>query len=281
MKQPISNANWLIPALLGVTSLAAPALAQPDFGPENGGLRLRLVVSAHSNEGKEGYDVCLDLLSATNRTVTLRAAWWHETDKGDVKDYIEASTSIETYPPIAPWEGQVLAAHRISPQPEYGLKAGEVLSVSWHKDGRRLKNKVTDPNSVQNPEFPFPGLYSVHATARINLGERTVVLRSNEQLVAVGGSREFAKHTYGQLWGVNADAKTARLSLGSLHRVERGDEFQIRTGMRDFWKLTIEQVTPECFTGRLEPLLHVGPNAMNPDPRFPERLINAALIVRR
>jgi len=89
--------------------------------------------------------------------------------------------------------------YRTTPQPEYVLKAGAVLSFGWRSDGRRLKNKVTDPNNVQNPEFPFPGQYSVHAMLRINTSERMVLLRSNEQLVSIGGSRESPKHSYGQL----------------------------------------------------------------------------------
>ena len=274
-----------IPTLLALTSLisqATEAFAQPESGAENGGLQLRLVVLPHPEAGKEGYDIRLVLQNTTNQDIALRAAWWYETDKGDVKDYIEASTSIETYPAIAPWVGQVVAKHRTAPQPEYVLKAGEVLSVSWHTDGRRLKNKVYDPNSVQNPEFPFPGLYSVHATLKINTGGRAVPLRSNEQLVAVGGSRRAPKHSYGQLWGVEADTKTARLGLGSLHKVEAGDEFQIPMGlMMDSWKLTITQVEPEFSTGRLERVPRIGANPTNPNPRFPERYMNATLILKK
>ena len=260
---------------------ATIAFEQPDPGPEDGGLRLRLVVLPHPKADREGYDVRVDVLNTTKADITLRAGWWYDTDKGDAKDYIEASTSIETYPTIAPWVGQVRAQHRTLPQPDYVLKAGEVLSLSWHTDGRRLKNKVTDPNTVQNPDFPFPGLYSVHATLRINRADRAVLLRSNEQMVAVGGNPGAPKHTYGQLWGTETETKTARLGLGSLHKIEQGDEFQIRTGMMDFWKLTITQVEPESSTGRLEPLARVGPNPTNVNPRFPERHENATLILRK
>jgi hypothetical protein len=171
--------------------------------------------------------------------------------------------------------------YRTTPQPEYLLKAGQVLSVGWHSEGRRLKSKVTDPNRVQNPEFPFPGLYSVHALLKIDTGDRTLLLRSNEQLVSIGGSRESPKHSYGQLLGVDADTKIATLGLGSLHKIEAGDEFQIRTGMTDFWKLTITQVAPESSTGGLESLPRAGLNPTNSNPRFPERYINATLILRK
>jgi len=239
------------------------------------------MVSPSSYAGREGYEVRLDLINTAKQDVTFRAGWWYERDQGGVKDYIEASTSIETYPPIAPWAGQVMGPHRTTPQPEYVLKAGEVLSVGWHSDGRRLKNKVTDPNSVQNPEFPFPGLYSVHAMLKINTSDRPVLLRSNEQLVSIGGSRESPKHSYGQLREVDADAKTATLGLGSLHKIEPGDEFQIRTGMTEFWRLTITQVAPESSTGVLEPLPRAGSNSTNPHPRIPERYMNASLISKK
>ena len=271
-------------ALLTLTVLisrTAIPFEQPAPGPEDGGLQLKLVVLPHPKADKEGYDVRVDLFNTTKQDITLRAGWWYDTDKGDAKDYIEASTSIETYPAVAPWVGQVVAEHRTSPQPDYVLKAGEVLSVRWHTNGRRLKNKVTDPNTVQNPEFPFPGLYSVHATLKISRGDRAVLLRSNEQLVAVGGSRAAPKHTYGQLWEVEADTKTARLGLGSLHKIEPGDEFQIRTGMLDFWKLTVTQVEPKFSTGRLERLPRIGPNPTNPNPRFPERYMNATFIPKK
>jgi hypothetical protein len=267
---------WLAQILLAVA-----VFAQPEAGPESGGLQLRLVVLPHFQAGKEGYEVRLDLINATKEDVRLRAGWLNENDKGDVKDYIEAATSIETHPPIAPWAGQVVMPHRESPQPEYVLKAGKVLPVGWVSDGRRLKNRVADQIRVQNPEFPFPGMYSVHATLKIDRDDRTVLLRSNEQLVSTGGSRESPKHTYGQLEGVDADAKTATLSLGALHKIDPGDEFQIRTGMFEVWRLTISQIAPEYSMGRLEPLPRVGQNPVNPNPRFPERYMNATLIPKK
>jgi hypothetical protein len=124
-------------------------------------------------------------------------------------------------------------------------------------------------------------LYSVHTTLKINTGDRTVLLRSNEQLVSIGGRRESPKHSYGKLLGVDADSKTATLGLGALHKIEPGDEFQIPTGMTEFWRLTIGQVAPEFSTGRLEPLPRAGLSPPNPHPRFPERYMNATLIPKK
>ena len=140
---------------------------------------------------------------------------------------------------------------RKSPQPEQVLEKGAVLSVRWQTQGRHLKNRVTNPNEVQNPEFPFPGLYSVHATLNVITSERTVPLRSNEQLVSVGGSRALPKSTLGQLAQVEADGKTAMLNLGSRHKIEPGDQFE-HNSKGDYWKLTVTKVEPTYSMGNLE-----------------------------
>ena len=147
--------------------------------------------------------------------------------------------------------GQAVMGRRKSPQPEQVLKPGAVFSVSWQTEGRHLKNQVTNPLDVQNPEFPFPGLYSVHATVLVITSEGTVALRSNEQLVPVGGSRAMPKATLGQLLHVEADGKRAMLSLGSLQKIEPGDQFGYST-MHDQVKLTVTTVKPDYSWGNLE-----------------------------
>jgi hypothetical protein len=101
--------------------LAGAVFAQPEAGPENGGLQLRLVVLPHFQAGKAGYEVRLDLINATKEDIRLRAGWLNENDKGDVKDYIKAITSIETHPPIAPWAGQVVMPHRESKESQTAI----------------------------------------------------------------------------------------------------------------------------------------------------------------
>ena len=229
---------------------AAESAALPEPGPEDGGLRMRLVVVPRADTGKEGYDVRVDLINTSERAITLRAGWTSD-DAGDLKDYIDAATSVECVPPVRRWMGGVQERHRKSPQPEHVLMQGAVLSVRWQTEGRHLKNRVTNPNEVQNPEFPFPGLYSVHGTLNVLTSAGTFALRSNEQLVTVGGSRALPKSTVGQLWQVDADAKTAVLGLGSLQKVEVGDQFE-HLSKGDYWKLTIIQVEPTHSIGNLE-----------------------------
>jgi hypothetical protein len=244
-------------------------------GPEDGGLRLRLTTSPRMEGDKEGYDVRLDVMNVSQRDVTLRAAWRDDEETGDLKDYLEAATSIESVPAVAPWSGGVRAGQRTLPQPEQVLKAGEVLSVQWRTDRRRIKNAVTDPNVVQNPEFPFPGLYSVHATLNILTSGGTVRLRSNEQLVPVAGGRAMPKYTFGRLWHVATEINQGTVNLGSLHKIEVGDQFEIGHAKGGHWKLTVTRVDPEASTGDIEVL----PSLIRMEfPRLPPALVDVTLI---
>jgi hypothetical protein len=212
---------------------------------------LRLVVAPRADTGKDGYEVRIDLINSSANPVTLRAGWRYD-DAGDLKDYLDAATSIECVPAVAPWIGGVREGQRKTPQPEHLLKAGETLSVRWQTEGQRLKNRVTNPNEVQNPAFPFPGLYSVHATLEVITSASTLSLRSNEQLVPVGGSRAMPKYTMGQLLNVDAEKKEAIVGLGALHKIEPGDQFEIGHPKGMHWKLTITRVDPRMSWGNLE-----------------------------
>jgi hypothetical protein len=211
---------------------------------------MRLVVVPRPEVSEEGFDVCVDLLNTTERAMTLRAGWRND-DPSDVKAYIEAAIGIECVPAVRPWSGGVPGIRRKLPQPEYLLKAGEVLSVRWQTKGRHLKNHVTDPNEVQNPEFPFPGLYSVHASLDVITSQRVVTLRSNEQLVPVGGSHAMPRYTYGHLLVVDAGGKSAVLDLGSRHKVEPGDQFE-HFSKQTPWKLTVTKVEPGHCWGHIQ-----------------------------
>ena len=261
---------------------SAADAAPPEPGPENGGLRIRFTVTPAADAGKEGYDMRLDVLNVSKEPITLRAGWTREDEHRDLKGYIEASTGIETYPAIAPWIGGVMQGQRTAPQPEQALKAGEVLTVQWHTAGRRLKNGVTNPNEVQNPTFPTPGLYSVHAKVVIITPQRNVLLRSNEVLVPVGGSREMPKHTFGHLLNADEQAKTGVLGLGALHLIEIGDHFRVAGGgfKGNHWRMTITHVQPEYSVGQLEPE-PLPPEFKPREQFFPKQHSSATLLTER
>ena len=133
---------------------------------------------------------------------------------------------------------------------------------------------------MQNPEFPTPGLYAVHAVLVLPITDGTVLLRSNEQLVPIGGSVALPKHTFATLTQVNPETKEGQISLGSLHKIAVGDAFQMRAGFGCLWKLTITHTELWTATGSLEPMpVPPGITARQP-PTFPERGAWATLIPR-
>jgi hypothetical protein len=222
----------------------------PEAGPANGGMRLRLTVDQDSAGSNETYRVQVDLINVSAKPITLTADWPYE-NKGDFKDYLEAAFSIETDPPIRQWEGQVRADHRNSPQPEYVLESKKALHVEWRSSNRQLKNQVTRPLEVQNPRFPTDGLYSVHGVIVLKTSDGVRMLRSNDQLISVGGCSEMPKYPLGTVYGAEASNKTGIISLGSLHKITTSDRFLIRTGMSDFWCLTISHVEQKTSSGNL------------------------------
>ncbi|HUR46878.1 MAG TPA: hypothetical protein VMZ27_13450 [Candidatus Saccharimonadales bacterium] len=129
---------------------------------------------------------------------------------------------------------------------------------------------MANPNDVQNPEFPTPGLYSVHASASILTSTGAVLLRSNEQLVSVGRSQALPKHTYGRLSSFDPEKRNGTLSLGSLHKITPGDVFTIRGGkMGSDWNMTITRTEATYSFGLLEPAPPTS-GALPREPRLPK-----------
>ncbi len=275
--------------LIGCSTVAGGADPEsallPAPGPEDGGLRLRLIVATEARDGNDTFSVQVDLVNTTDRPILLTADWPYDAGKGDFRDYLEASVSIETYPPIERWLGQTMAPHRTAPQPRYELQAKSTLTLNWQAGDRRLKNRVVRPLDVQNPQFPTDGLYSVHAVAVVRTPDGDVLLRSNEQQVPIGGSQQVPRHTVASVSYVNAEARTANLSLGTLHKISIGDRFLIATpnflGDPNYgWRLTVASTNPTECTGTLTPADHRGRDAPSTKPRLPERGAIATLIAK-
>jgi len=231
---------------------SAAAESLPQAGPENGGLRLRLRVVPDGSNGT--YSVRADLINVTTKPLTLSAIWAYDGDKGDFKDYLESALSIETEPTIVFFGIQVMADHRTKPQPTVVIPANGSASVEWKSSGRRLKNKLTRPLEVMNPYFPTDGLFSVHAEFKVGVSglDKPVLLRSNEQLVPIGGSLHAPKASSAAVIATAPDRNQATLDRGALHGVEVGDEFLVRTGMGDFWLLTISSVQDRWSTALMK-----------------------------
>lgn len=258
-----------------VRSEAQPTLPEP--GPETDGLRLRFKVSPERSAEGDGYRVRVDIINTSrdDAELQLKPGRSDQATNG-FKEHLEAAVSIGTWPAIEPWLGQFMVAREGTPAPSSVVKPGESLVLEWRTTGSRLKNRVTNPLEVQNPEFHLPGLYSVHATLAISRNGRMILLRSNEQLVTFGNSREAPKHTYGQLWSVDENMRTATLGLGALQKTQPGDLFRIQSGViGKTWTLTITNVQPDHSIGTVEPAKE------NPPSGFPSRGMHAALILNQ
>jgi hypothetical protein len=99
----------------------------------------------------------------------------------------------------------------------------------------------------------MPGLYSVRAVLAISTGGEPVLLRSNEQQFSAGGSIALPKSTYGQILWIGDESGSAQINLGRLQKVETGDQFRIRTGYSEFYRLSINKIEPSWSTGVLFP----------------------------
>jgi hypothetical protein len=219
-----------------------------------GGIRMRLLVTPKLEDPAAGHNVQVELINTTQNAISLRLTRPWGDSKGGIEAELEAAVSIESYPPIQPWLGQVAMRGKGEASPECSLKPGQTLSLSWRTPARRLKNQVANPLEIQNPDFTQDGLYSVHATLAVTVAGQPLLLRSNEQLVAIGGSRELPKHTYGRLWWAVEESKKAELSLGSQHKIAVGDRFLIHTGTIGWtWTLTITSVKDDRSEGTLVP----------------------------
>jgi hypothetical protein len=91
VKVPSFLALWFLSALL---TLKADPVMRPEPGPEENGLCMRLVVRPRPEPEKEGFEVQLDVLSKSQKDITLRADC-RDDDEGDLRDYIEAPNSSD------------------------------------------------------------------------------------------------------------------------------------------------------------------------------------------
>jgi hypothetical protein len=171
---------------------------------------------------------------------------------------------------------QVAGSPRHLAQPEYTLNANETLAIEWTTRGRKIR--------TDSPTFPLDGLYSVHASIRLCLADakqarrtalnraeladtgrsftkgvddsearNTIFLRSNEQLVPIGGSRAKPKNTMGRIIAVGHSG--AAIDLGAMHKVQIGDQFRVYSKYKAHqWILTIRQVMLNESAGVLEPV---------------------------
>ena len=129
----------------------------------------------------------------------------------------------------------------------------------------------------------------MHATVDVVTTDRTVRLRSNEQLVSVGGSNAMPKYTLGPLLSVDGPQKTAVVGLGSLHKIETGDQFEIGYPKGMHWRLTITGLKPHYAFGthgiaglcRSQPACNMGAPCVETGTKHPTLTANPGTPQRR
>ena len=256
--------------LLSFPTLSRAAGQLPEPGPESAGMRLRLVIFPEGTGTNETFKVRVDLINVTDQSIKLVGDWRGDFRDGDYKEYLESDVRFQIEPPNVPSMDQVGdGGKRTKPQPEFTLGASKLLTLDWTALGRCMR-------TGSDLRLPMDGLYSIHASVLLRLAEneRTIqpapsapsnriLLRSNEQLVPVGGSHALPKHTLGKLISADTNRYTAAIDIGSVHKTVVGDQFWIHTGyIGQNWNLKITKVDPTVSFGVLEPILK-GQQALN------------------
>lgn len=273
--------NLLPRAVLVVLGMLVPVCAKagttaslPEPGPENGGLRLRLVITPQGTGGI--HTVTVELQNTGPRAVNLVGEWDYEENSGDYKAFFERWVRFLTYPEVQPESFQTAGGERHSPQPEQGLSPGESLIVSWSVTGNQIRGQSPFPGTT--PVFPSPGLYGIKASILVVTKEGArILLVSNEQPLAIRGSRGLPKFATARILSANPDRNQVKLDVGSDQRIEPGDTFEARWGLMASWRITITKVSAWSSVGSVKLLRGELPPHLPEHLRFPQEGWQATL----
>lgn len=267
MNCKMRTATLLAMVLAGGAAHAQPELPEP--GPIVEGLQLRLAIEPVLQDGKptEDNSVILELINGGEEDRTLVADWFYESEKGDYRAFLGDQVLYGMRPSTyeLPAGPQTLGEARRSPQPTFVLKAGDSLAV--HKFVLEPDARY-GPRSV--PYAPLPGLYSVQARVEVIIDgtadapaeanktetaekSHKVRLHSNYQEMCVGNTREMPKHQVVDDFTFDKSAMRCTLRKGSLHKLELGDIFYLRTGILQApcWGFRIDKIGAHHASGKL------------------------------
>jgi hypothetical protein len=213
-----------------VMSLNAAPLGPADAGPENGGLRLKLIIENHADKPDDARTIHLLVIHVGEKPVTLVGQWEYEQPPGEYSAWLRRATEFTTFPEVVSDMAGTSGEERVSPQPTHVLKPGETLAVKWREWGPTLKSPEDNLEDHLNtaPTLPSVGMYSVraHFTALTAEGKR-LLLSSNEQPVVIGGKLTMPKFATTRVLDADAVAKSAEIRLGSDQGIQPGDVFQL------------------------------------------------------
>lgn len=227
----------------------------PDAGPENGGLRLRLVITQEREVSSN--TVTVELQNVGPKTVVLVGEWDYQENRDGYQAFFEKRIGFVTYPEVQPDSFQTAGGERRSPQPQYELGAGKSLAISWKTKGNQIRQDGPFPGTT--PVFPSVGLYGVRASIVVLTKDgRRILLVSNEQPFIVGGVSILPKYATAHVVSVNRDQNAGTIDLGSEQRIEKGDRFVIRWGLQASWRLTVTNVHTWGSDGSIAVVHHDG-----------------------
>ena len=246
--------------LLGMEFALDPEMQ--GFGPEVDGLRMGLDITNQYTDNINTYHVRIRIRNTSDQPTTLVGYAPYEGKINNYAEWLQAEVSFSTYPEIIPPSAQTCGAFRTSPNPQTTIDPGKEFTASWSSQGRYLK-----PDDYYNttPCFTSDGLFGIRAHIHLLTdGKKEIVLYSNDQAVSVGGSVALPK--YGVATVIQRDEKKNEvlLSLGSRHRISKGDQFHIMDRFPYGWMMTVTEVDPT--TCRASIRISGDPKKMEPLP---------------
>ncbi|MHC4252939.1 MAG: hypothetical protein ACYS9X_27795 [Planctomycetota bacterium] len=244
---------------------------RPAGGPENSGLRLRLVVTNPEPGGTEEHDVRLELLNVGNEPVTVVTRWHYERG-GDYAAYLRSASTFTTVPEVLSYGMRTGGRFRKSPQVEAEIGPEGGIVSEWRVRGRR----IFSPSASRGLSFPVGGrfLMRAHATVRTRAG-KDVRVWSNEQPFVVGGRDSAPRRCVATvLYHGGEGEQNVGLDVGSVGGAKVGDVFRLQMGVRGHWDLHLTSVDRE------QSMASVARKSYSDDPRrrLPERRMKAQLL---
>ncbi|MHC4742393.1 MAG: hypothetical protein ACYS8Z_10800 [Planctomycetota bacterium] len=199
-----------------------------------------LEIQSQNVKGKDLYTVRVRIVNTSNEPITLIGFAPYEGKLNTYAEWLRAEVIFMTFPELIPPSAQTAGMERTSPHPKTAIDVGKEFAVSWKSSGRYLK---TDYYYNTTPYFPSDGLYGVRAriTLRTAKGEE-IHLYSNEQAVSVGGTVALPKHGLAYVVQRDEEKREVVLSLGSRHRIAKGDRFHIMGRFPSGWMMTVTEV---------------------------------------
>lgn len=259
----IGGSMAVVLLLLGMNSRSSSEIGL--LGPEVDGLRMGLRITTRNIKGEDAYDVRIRILNTGSRPVTLVGPAAYEGKDNNYAEWLKAEMCFITFPELLPPSAQTIGAMRESPNPQTTIRPGEEFTVSWSSQGRHLKS---EDYYNTTPYFPSDGLYGVRARVLLGTKEgQEILLHSNEQAMCVGGSVALPKYGVAQVLRRDEEKQQVVLSLGSRHRIAKGDRFRVPGRFPSGWMLTVTEVNISSSRATAE---RTGPHKNDMEPLPPE-----------